>query len=178
MRFEELTRNAQLDTLCNLHDLLNDGLFNGSLKRAAHVPPIEELCDNDVYTLPIDTIRIAIAHAGKSINYCARAHFEGHNVLSDEAIVFDYIDIKYNIATYNDKQQQINELATIMLHEMIHQYIHEEGIKDNSPHGRAFKRECKKHGLIRTPYLNDDCQWEHEEKLSAEAQDVIKGFCF
>lgn len=178
MRFENLTRNNQLENLCRLHNMLNDGLFKGELKRSVHLPPIEEWPEETGISLPGDSVVIGIAHAGKGVVLNAMALFSGHAGFDDEEIYFDHTYLKYAVSDFETEEQQIEVIASIMLHEMIHQYIHETGKRDNSMHGRTFKRCCKEHGLIRKAYLNGDGRWEHDDSLSAEAKEAIKGFHF
>lgn len=108
---------VSVPTLCRLHNVLNDGLFNGELSRAClqsagyYLPPYTEIAYADFEE--VETIA------------CFRAvHTMHENILFGEEILFnvEYLNI---IAGIDDEHMQIGILASILLHEMIHQHLEE-----------------------------------------------------
>ena len=91
-------------------------------------------------------------------NLDARAMF--HEADDHISICSTYISDVISSLTIKD---QILSLATVMLHEMIHQYCYEHDIDtfadSESGHNAAFIAEAWKHGLI----VNEDLSEEHLE---------------
>lgn len=89
------------------------------------------------------------------------------------AILFDlnFYDLMDSCAT---QKKQACCAAQIILHEMIHQYIHEKGLKDSSDHGAVFQREAEAHGL-HSIYENECIK---EERLTLIGCVAIENFRF
>lgn len=171
MRFTDRDKQEQLKALVRLHDRLNDGLFNGELERAFCLPPFDERVDG---WTPPEGKRMQISIGGIGTEFFKyKACCVSYKGIGD--ITFNYNYIRYLLTSYTEVEQ-FNDLAVTMLHEMIHQYIAENGIKDNSPHGNKFKQECKRHGLYRHTVLNGDDEKEVVDELMPQAEDVLTGF--
>lgn len=108
MKFEKMNKQEQLKSLVRLHDILNDGLFNGELERAFSCPPIDEIGEDGWRPPHGKTLCISIGRAGHGIGLNALACFH----FPDEDIIFDADYIRYILSDYCEDEQCIM-IATV-----------------------------------------------------------------
>ena len=129
-----------LGVLCRLHDRLNDGLFAGRLGRpyvdpvCGYCPPAVLLCYGDL------TAAGALACYEGKYTHTERLML-GERIIFDRAFLLDIAAQRGAAA--------VERLTAVMLHEMIHQHLHEtdrghEMGSDN--HGALFVKEGRAHG--------------------------------
>ena len=166
-RIEEMAKDEQLESLCRLHDILNDGLFDGKLKRA-FVPVIGKTFNTN------DGCWMSIGRAGKRAgnqSFTALASFHPSPI---ENICFDYFTLQFLACDY-EPEEQVRFIAITLLHEMIHQYCYENGLPLG--HGGKFRQYCKAHGLQRITVFNEfEERKETQESLLPIAEKIIGNF--
>ena len=162
-RIEEMATEEQLEALCRLHDILNDGLFDGKLKRA-FFPVIGKTYFSN------DGCEMRISRAGNDPGFNACASFHPF----PESICFDVYTLQYLASDYKS-EEQVRFIARILLHEMIHQYCYENGLPLG--HGGRFRQYCKAHGLQRITVFNEcEERKETQEGLLPIAEKTIENF--
>lgn len=124
MRFEKLDFFQQINVLKRMHRLLNKHKFDGKLSEVSiDICNIEKT--GDYYAMYIR----ACPKFGRFKN----------------GIAFSY-SFEEDIEKEKTIRDQVYMIGLIMLHEMIHQYCHENGI-DDSGHNQNFMDAAKEHGL-------------------------------
>lgn len=128
MRFENLEWGKRIRFLQRLHKKLNKELFNG--------------CLNDIL--------IDIQNLNKFDEWddCYAQYRTGNKEFLEffpPRILFS-LEFLDRLELFKTQKEQVMFLSQIMLHEMIHQYCHENGIVDDN-HSEAWQEEAAKHGL-------------------------------
>ena len=154
MRFEDLDYLQKQHVLVKLHRIINMRLFDGKLK----------------------SICIDIANA-ESIDAYAEFHPQYKYVENDKLVDTSLIALSHTaveeIAACKTLYGQRYLLFMYMLHEMTHQYCHENNI-DDSDHNILWVQEAESRGLIS---IYDYATGEHvDEYLTKRALAVLACF--
>ena len=148
MRFETKTLQEQINILRRLHRFLNDLCFDNALNEdiIIEIQDMNKYKDEDEFVLAICGVRPRPRN--HTIEYDGLL---GENTDNDEyelatAIIFDTIVIE-DAKKLKTQKEQVLFIAYIMLHEMVHQYCHENGIEDWGTHDDSWKNIARKFGL-------------------------------
>ena len=133
MRFEQMEFERKIKTMRKFHKRINRDFFNGKLKNIAL-----DIANTNKGQMP-DNVAMFTPSA-LSVN---RETLEASFV---EKISFahEFIEI---IAEQKTQREQAFAIATVMLHEMIHQYCYENGLDDEN-HSGEWEKTAYEHGLI------------------------------
>ena len=135
MRFELLTRDQKIRFLQRLHNRLNNICFNGELKPVVI----------DIENLNKDETNI-------SAIYGARWKYN-NDIMNEEmqkCIIFS-LELIDDVSMQDKQSEQFYLLASVLHHEMIHQYCDENGIEDrespDNDHNQSWAKAAEEHGL-------------------------------
>ncbi len=130
-------------SLNRLHDVLNDGLFNGELNR-----PIIPQIGGAYYGARTIEILFGDLSEEKCFAKHATINFTDGSLISQE-IIFDISFVK-KVENYKNEQRKIGVMASTMLHEMIHQHLRETvgftADAETEKHGDLFIQDGLQHG--------------------------------
>ena len=142
-RFETLTRQEQIKTLVRIHNRLNKELFNNELHKAKPWGFSNFLKYSDCVF-----INVSGFDNGSVANYRSYTP-DGEKPV--QMICFQTEWLNPFMPSCKTIKRQKLRLVINMLHEMIHQYMHEKGLYlgENDGHNAIFIEERKKRGLIR-----------------------------
>ena len=96
-------------------------------------------------------------------------HFKA--IRRGNAAVGGYVDCGYIISISDFYDRCEKDYDNTIIHEMIHQYIRQNGIRQNGPHGHAFKKECDR--INRDGWNLARCTNISSWKVSEENQEKI-----
>lgn len=125
MRFAVLHNSDKIKNLARLHRRLNRVCYGGELS--------EEI-----------VFDIANVHK-RNENTAAVFRVYPTKELKPQ-IIFDWNLTDVDFSLFETAKQEIRAAATVMLHEMAHQYCYENGIPD-TVHGEEWKAVARAHGL-------------------------------
>lgn len=131
MRFENLSDDKQLDFLRRIYCKLNNICFDGKLRG----------------------IPVYIESAPDGIDAAGFFHRKYYGCIGDEDyIALTDVFVRESVIPCKYQWHQVAMIATVLLHEMIHEYCRENRI-DDSDHNERWQEESKKRGLI-SVYVN------------------------
>ena len=133
MRFEQLDQTQRLAFLRQMHEHLNREAFLGAL---GEIP------------IDIDDIAERYGDAEALAVYCSKAYGE------DAPKITFGTEFVAALARIPDEQKQLEQLLTVMLHEMVHQYCDENEL-DAFGHDETFRLIADLYGLLEV-YEDDE----------------------
>ncbi len=163
-----------------LHDRLNGGLFDGDLSKA-FIPQIGKAHSSN-------EVEITTGFTGRNKLAVYETVYYGEELCSAE-IRFNYSFLR-EIENIADEEIKTGIIASVLLHEMIHQHLTEKGVKlaKHNIHGKQFIQDGLQHGYqyLLGACINDgiasnlpEQKFRHEYyDLLPVAEKVIQSFKF
>lgn len=151
MRFERKNHEERIKTLYRLHKHINCYIFNNKLKEIKI-----DICNKS--TNEFEKWGNFNPYEGKEINFETMEIKEMPQISITPELVDDLEELK-------TQREQVILLGSVMLHEMIHQYMYENNIDDCGGHGGKWEETAAKFGLI-SIY---DGETHKTERLSEQA---------
>lgn len=133
MRIEMMSHKEKIRALNRLHKRLNREFFDGKLnsKILIDIGMLGEFNDSDVLG--------SFSHAAYAYSEKTGEVYRTESITISRELINELRESK-------TQRSQLLCIATIMLHEMIHQYCYENGLPLD--HGREFCKAAEEHGLI------------------------------